>query len=362
MSRDHERRFRQGVLACTFLSFGLAGCSEAPPPPRAEVIRPAIIKTVGLVSAGEPVRFPGRVRAAKRAELSFNVPGLVTEFTIAEGRQVKAGEVVARIDANVLRARVTSALAEFERANADLARYERLWRDEQAVARSEVDDRRSRLEVARTNLAAAEQDLADSVLRAPFDGVITRRRVEAYASVQAKQPIADLQDLSAMEVVINVPERMAINKTTARGATAVFEGRQPVSAPLTLKSYSLESDPMTQTYEVVLSLDERPPGINVLPGMGVTVVPAAPPRDSAGNPLAVPLTAVVGAANGEAIVWAVGDDGGIVRRSVRLGEIRGAEILVLSGLAVGERIVAAGVSELREGMKVRPLDDEIPAD
>lgn len=228
------------------------------------------------------------------------------------------------------------------------------------MARSEVDDRTSRLEVARTNLAAAEQDLADSVLRAPFGGIITRRRIEAYTSVQAKQPIADLQDLSLMEVVINVPERVVASHAPASGAKAIFEGPAQATVPLTLKSFSLESDPLTQSYEVVLSLDALPTGINVLPGMGVTVVPAPLP-DTAAKSITVPISGVTGIGDGRGMVWTVAANGAVGPRTVQLGEIRGGEILVVSGLVAGERIVVAGVSELREGMLVRPLDDAASA-
>ena len=116
--------------------------------------------------------------------------------------------MVARLDDRIYRSRLDAARAEFERARNDLARYQRLWDGEQAVARAEVDDRRARLEAARTSLAAAERDLADTVIKAPFEGVITRRRIEPFTNVQAKQPIAELQDLRALEVVVNVPERL----------------------------------------------------------------------------------------------------------------------------------------------------------
>jgi RND family efflux transporter MFP subunit len=171
---------------------------------------------------------PGRIRAAKRAELSFDVPGFVDRFSLEEGRRVKAGEVVAHLDDRIYRSRLDAARAEFERARSDLARYQRLWDTEMAVARSEVDDRRARLETARTSLAAAERDLADTVIKAPFEGVITRRRVEPFTNVQAKQPIAELQDLRALEVVVNVPERLVRHMRPQQGAVAFLEGDRAV--------------------------------------------------------------------------------------------------------------------------------------
>jgi membrane fusion protein, multidrug efflux system len=349
-------RSASGLMLVIVLGQSLAGCGkDAPPPAAPEVARPAIIQTVGATDGAAKLRFPGRLRATKRAELSFNVPGFITEFALAEGSRVKAGQVMARLDDEVFKARVNSAQSEFDRAKTDLDRYQRLYDTEFAVARSEVDDRRSRLEVARTNLAAARQDLADTVIKAPFAGVVTRRRLEAFSSVQAKQPIAELQDLDALEVVINVPQRLLRNEGPRTEALAVFEDRDDLQLPVVLKSYATEADPQTQTYEVVLALKSRPPGLTLLPGMSVTVLPLAA-RGAGAEALSVPLTAIAVDAAGARFVWVVAADGKVARRDVQPGEIRGDSVIVTAGLKAGERFVAAGVGALRDGMKVRPLD------
>lgn len=318
-------------------------------------MRPAVIEQVKLSSLGAKLRFPGRVRSEKRAELSFGVPGVLVEFALPEGARVRAGEVVARLDSKIYRARADAAQAEFDRARADLDRYERLWESERAVARAEVDDRRSRLEVARTNLASAQQDLADTLIRAPFDGVITRRHVENFANVQAKQVIADLQDLRKLEVVINVPERVFRNETHQKHGQAIFEGQETLPLPLTLKSFSAESDPQTQTYEVVLSLPGDAGQKKILPGMSATVMPFGASSETVSTEIWVPLTAIVSDASNQRFVWRVGPDGGVSRAVVMTAEIQGGLLRIASGLADGEQIVTAGVHALREGMKVRSL-------
>lgn len=358
---EHARGCRRGkVLAGTGLVgtvMLLAGCQgKAPAPPGPDPVRPALIQTVGQAEAGEKLRFPGRLRAARRAELSFNVPGFVTDFALTEGARVNAGQVVARLDDAVFRARVVAARSEFERARIDLERYQRLWETEQAVARAEVDDRRSRLELARTNLAAAQQDLSDAVIRAPFAGVVTKRRLETFANVQAKQAIAELQDLGALEVVIHVPQRLLRNEGARAQALAFFDERKDQPVPVTVKSYASEADPVTQNYEVVLALPSRPAGITLLPGMSVTVLPTQGKGASTEVALTVPLGAVTSDAARSPFVWVVGRDGQVRQASIVLGEVRGGQVMVASGLNAGERIVTAGVSSLREGMKVRALD------
>lgn len=371
-SQRHRQRARVAALGGTILLAVLTGCSEPPAPePTLDPVRPALILAVGPQAATDGgLRLPGRIRAAKRAELSFDVPGFVDRFSLEEGRRVKAGEVVAHLDDRIYRSRLDAARAEFERARSDLARYQRLWDTEMAVARSEVDDRRARLETARTSLAAAERDLADTVIKAPFEGVITRRRVEPFTNVQAKQPIAELQDLRALEVVVNVPERLVRHMRPQQGAVAFLEGDRAVEngtgAPeqaltLELKSFAAEADPLTQTYVVVLAVRSAPPGTNLLPGMAVSVEPAANTAETtdasgASAAITVPLAAVAADAQGQPGVWVVGNDGRVARRAIRTGAIVGAEIAVDAGLAPGDRIVAAGIGALREGMPVRPLE------
>jgi RND family efflux transporter MFP subunit len=345
------------VLAAVLAALGLGACGEADKAAtEPEVVRPALIQTVDPTYATAKLRFPGRVRAVRRAELSFDVPGFVTEFAIDEGTQLKAGQVVARLDDEIYRAQLNAARAEFERAKTDLGRYQRLWETERAVARAEVDERQTRLEVARTNLAEAEQDLADTVIKAPFSGVLTRRRLEPFTNVQAKQPIADLQDLRALEVVIHVPERVLQSARPQQRGFAVLEGDKAHRLPLRLKSYASEADPQTQTYQIVLTVESVPQGVTLLPGMSVTVLPFSEEDVPAGARPSVPLTAVTRDAQGGQYVWVVQADGRVERRGVVAGEIRGADVIIESGLTPGERIVAAGVSSLREGMQVRPLE------
>lgn len=348
---------RPSVAAMTILALiGLTGCNNAGNVETAvEIVRPALIQTVDAGNATAKLRFPGRLRAARRAELSFDVPGFVAEFAIDEGARLQAGQVVARLDDKLFKARLNAARAEFERAQTDFSRYQRLWETEKAVARSEVDDRGSRLEVARTNLAAAEQDLADTVIKAPFAGVITRRRLEPFSNVQAKQAIADLQDLRTLEVVINVPERVFHTERPSQRGWAILEGGKS-RLPLMLKSYTTEADPQTQTYQIVLTIASVPPDLILLPGMSVTVLPFS---DNAATPLStpsVPVTAIATDAKGQTHVWVVKPDGHVTRRKVVVGEIQGGDIVIGSGLKAGERIVVAGVSALREGMKVRPIE------
>lgn len=351
------RLWRFTLILCLAALPGLSACR---PPVEAAADasgpRPVPVVTVESQTGDTKLRFPGRIRAAQRAELAFNVPGFVAEFAIPEGQHVLAGTVVARLEDRVFKARVASARAEFERTRTDFERYERLWESGRAVARMDLDDMASRLEGARTQLAAAEQDLADTEIRAPFDGMITRRRVEAFASVQSRQAVADFQDLDHLEVVIDVPERILRTEAPREGAIAVFEGQPDRSVPLEFKSFSAEADPLTQTYEVVLSLLPEHQGLTLLPGMSATVIPVADASGLGPGRLVAPLRAVTAGPDGQPRVWRLDDNDQVHAVTVVLGEISGDTVNIASGLQSGDRIAVAALQSLREGMIVRPTE------
>lgn len=334
----------------------LWGCERAPPPadPGA-VSRPVEILEVQASMLDGNLRFPGRVRAAQRAELTFNIAGRLVEFPVKEGDRLAKGALVAKLDPANFELRASSARAEFEQAQTNYERVRTVWEQTQAVPRAEVDQKRTALEVARSTYAAARKDLEDTGLRAPFEGVVARRYVDNFQNVQAREPIISLQDLAELEIVIHVPERIVRTEPRRVAGYAVLDGGPEERFSVSLKSFSADADPQTQTYEVVLGFT-RPDGLVVLPGAAVTIFPDGAGDVSAAAPVRIPIKAIITRGDGGTYAWVVDPASSRVSlRAVDLGAVNGGEVLVLRGLEPGERIVTAGVHQLHEGMWVRPL-------
>lgn len=353
LERTRLTPLRTVAAALVALSL-LAGCEQPPPPETAEFSRPAEILEVGGGGNAASLRFPGRVRAVQRAELAFNVPGQIIELPVKEGQKLAAGDLIARLDPANFEVRLASARAEFEKAQVDYERVRKIWEQSQAVAEAEVDQKRTAMEVARASYDTARKEFEDTRLTAPFAGTVTRRHVENFSNVQAKQVVASLQDPQELEIVIDVPERVVRNEARRATGYATFQGMPDRRIPVTLKAFSAEADPQTQTYEAVLALD-KPDGMTILPGMSAEVF-ALGSGGAADEAIAVPLKAVFAGPDGKPRVWVVDPDTARVsQRAIETGAVQGGDILVTAGLAAGERIVTAGVSQLREGMLVRPL-------
>lgn len=339
----------------------LAGCGgeEAQDQLSKPVIKPARVAVVQPVSQFVHVQNPGIVRAYKRAELTFNIPGTLNELNANEGKEIKAGTIVAKLDDADLREKLEAARVEFERVEKDYERNFSIWKSSEAVSKSAVDQSKALMDVAGTQLDIAEKAVRDSVLRAPFDGTVVKRHVENFQNVQAKEPIISLQDLDDLEVVFNVPANDVINSPgdpRTYKLHGTFEKLPDREFPLSLKAYSAEADPVTNTYQVVssLSLENMEKNIKILPGMAVTVHSIyRKPGDR--EVYHVPVSAMF-SRNGKEYIWVVGDAGKVASREVTTDGIRGNDAVIMTGLQPGETIVTAGVNHLIEGQAIRPLE------
>lgn len=347
---------RIGWLVSAVIVAAISGCGESEAlDEHLEVSRPVPMIIVDTSDQSSSLRFPGRVRAAQRADLTFNVPGQVIELPAEEGQLIEKGELVARLDDANYRIQMRSSLAQYNKARTDYRRVEQLWQRSQAVAKAEVDKQRTAMDVAQADYALAKKDFDDTRLVAPFSGVVTKRYVENFSNVQDKEAIVSLQDLNNLEIVINVPERVVRNTPKQLAGYAVFADQPELLLPVTLKTFSSDSDKQTQSYEVVVALE---PGyeLKILPGMSVDIVPKQILEGLGAGLVKVPLQAIYSSADNSTGVWRVNPETSrVTLQAVELGEVLGSDVVVTKGLVGGEQIVTAGVSQLREAMLVRPL-------
>lgn len=341
------------ILLFAGLAFFMAACGKKEEPPAREVVRPVKIMTIASGMGSVGLSLPGEVRASKRVDLAFQVAGPLTQLPVEEGQEVKKGELIARILPRDYITNLEKAKAQALEAEQQYTRYKDLYIRKQ-VSKAEFDRYRSARDVARAQQKAAQDALNDTYLKVPFSGVIAVRYVENFEEVQAKQPIVSLQDISQIEILINVPETvMATIKAGEKPEVfALFETAPGQQFPLTLKEFSTQADPQTQTYQVVL-LMPQPDTVHILPGMTATVVGTR--KSAKDEPIILPAIAVMEDTGGNAYVWIFNEkDETVQKRKVTVGRMTGsANINILDGLLGGEKVVTSGLTKLRQGMKVR---------
>ena len=348
-----------GLLVALAAISGCDKAAEAPagPPP----VKPVKTVVIGGGGIGGLRTFPGRVDAAQTVELSFSVAGKLQELPIKEGQTVAAGDIVAQLDPTDFETNVSDQQASYDRANADFTRAKELI-GKGFISRQNYDSLEAQFKSAAAALKRAQTDLGYTTLTAPFSGRVAQRYVENFTEVQAKEAIMAIQDVDTLEVKISLPEnlvRRARRDDDGKlpAISARFEGISGRTFPLTFKEVATRADPETQTFEVTLSLKD-PEGVALLPGMTASVDVNFETRLSGGGH-AVPVSAVVGDTKKKPTVWIVNEEAMTVSpRPVQIGPMSGQSITVTEGLKDGERIVVAGVSFLRDGMKVRLMPEK----
>lgn len=198
----------------------LAGCraGDVATEPAAKAVSVRVAEVSGGQAEGVPLRFSGIVRAAQRATLTFQVSGTLRERAVELGQKVRAGEVLARVYNPALEpardsanARLQELVTQYEQAKREWERASRLHQRgvvseqslEQIAARR--DALKASVATAKAAVAEASHLLAESTLRAPFDGRVEALMVEEDEFVAAGQPVMRLSSPNGREVEVRVP-------------------------------------------------------------------------------------------------------------------------------------------------------------
>lgn len=363
---------RFGKLAAVLLLAAVAAsCREAED-------RPVVAQPVRvfLIEAGQqaPFRsFPGEVVSPRTGRLSFEVSGRLLEFPIQNGQLVKQGDLIGQLDTADFVASRDSARASFVAAKSNFERNQAL-QQRGAVAVAVVDRARQELDMADSSLRTAVRALAETRLLAPFDGRIAERIARELQTVRAHEHVAILEDLSSLEIEINIPERdMMIGSRglTAEEARKRLEAKvefysmpdQPIE--LDLKTFSSRAHAVSRTFLVSFAFDP-PPDQNILPGMTGSVLVRRKPDSAAaaaGDELVrtVPVEAIT-THSGVSTVWRLDPESLTVSAvPVEISSIKGGLALIhAEQLADGDEIVSSGARFLAEGTPVSRMETRKP--
>jgi RND family efflux transporter MFP subunit len=339
----------------------LAACSaETAPAPTLE--RPVQVQRVQFENGGAVREFVGVVRARHETDLEFRVAGKIVARTVNVGDRVRAGDVIARLDAQDLTLQVESAEAELaaaqsnlSQAAADLQRYAVLKaRGHAAVAefdrkQAANDEAEGRLARARRALELARNQLAYAELKADADGVITATPAEPGQVVAIGQPVARLAHHGEKEAVVSLPETWLAEVRNAKATVRLWSDRGR-SFRATLRELSPQADPATRTFLARFTIHDADSSVAF--GMTATVSLERAGEQPAAR---LPLSAVLNRGNG-ASVYVVDDNSTLVRQPVTVVAFNENSAFVTSGIENGDRIVTLGVQKLEPGLKVRVVD------
>lgn len=332
----------------------LAACAGEAPDTAVSPPKPVKLVTVGADDSLSSRRFLARVEASRTIDLHFQVGGRLQALPVQTGTRVAAGTRLAELDARDYRLAVQEAETQARDAARNLQRGRDLFQRE-VISQADLDLLVTRHELAQTGLAHARLQLAYTRLDAPFDALITRRYVEAPTLVSPQAPVLRIQDVSRLRVVINVPEHLIhhVDQVEQLRAEALLSAQGP-RLPLTYLEHQTQPDPAAQTYPVSFTLPAAAAS-ELLPGMTLTVEVALQPGIAAA-PLLLPLSALDKRDPAQVRVWVYDPQQQRVQaRPVTLGPLQDDQVRILTGLAAGEQVVAAGAETLHDGQPAKPF-------
>ena len=320
-------------------------------------VRPVKLITIGADRTENLLNYPAVIEAAEYSSLAFEVNGELKELFVNELQSVEKGEMLARLDQRDYQAKLDAALSQYKNANSEYQRAVSLYKED-AISKSKLEQRKSQLDISKTELKSADKALESTILTSPFSGVVAAVDIKKNELVKAGQEAMVIQGKKGFEAKINLPASViatASKDNSGKGNEfIVLEVAPGRHLPATFKEVSLRPDTVTQTYEATFSF-KTPEDLNILPGMNATVWLDDPSTNNDGTgAVRVPLTAVI-AEGGQKYVWVVDNSTMIVSKKSIVIEVGVGEYLkVVSGLQKGDMIVAAGISLISEGMEVRP--------
>lgn len=303
----------------------------------------------------EYVTLTGTLEAARDVEVAAEESGVIRELFVAKGARVRAGQPIARIDDQVLRAQYDQARSEATLAKETFERQRRLWEDEKIG--TEINYLRARYgaETADANARVLAARLERTVVRAPIGGILDDRMVEVGSMVAPGTPVARIVDADPVEVTAGVPERYA--RDIGAGAVARVRIDGPGGGTYEGKAAYVGTavDERTRTFPVEFTIGN--PGGVLKPGMVAQLDLA---RGSTDGALLVPRQAVQRASDGYFVyvVTGEGEQTMAQARAVVLGAGAGTDVVVESGLEPGERVIVVGQQQVANGDAVRVVSPE----
>ncbi len=354
--------------------------------PAALAVRTAVAREQSAVGAQKTLlNASGYVTARRAATVSSKVTGKVVEVKIEEGMKVEAGQELASLDSANVKASLRLAEAQLGSAKAamgetrpnlvfaqqELKRFTDLAATK-AVSDSDLRRRESEaralearltkqeaeIEVAESEVAQWRQQVDDTIIRAPFGGVVTLKNAQPGEMISpmssggfTRTGICTIVDMASLEIEVDVNESFINRITPGQPVEARLDAYADWQIPAKVIAIIPTADRQKATVKVRVGFDQLDP--RILPEMGVKVAfhsaEGAAPKPARGS-IAIPKSALQ-QIDGRDVVWVM-RDGRVERRAITVAQTDGDETLIGAGVSGGESVVVDPPPGLTDGARV----------
>lgn len=356
------------VTLCIFL-LAINGCSK-PEMTEHNVIRPIAWTSVESSQLTQVRTISGIVAPVEATNLSFEVNGKVQSIKVNLGNTVTAGQELARLNQRSFNLSLQSAQAQVEQSQAamleaknEFNRYAELVKQGLVSqsgfdnAKAVYDASKSAVDVKQAELDIAKKNLQDSILLAPYDGIITKRLIEPSQQITTGQSVFEIEGKHGLEVRVMVPETLIQELTQ----DAIIPVRFPVLEDIKMQGQITEIGTRAESanaFPVTVVLKNE--NLQLRAGMTAEVdftFDGKGRTGFSGLSIIVPITALKPGLNQKSYVYVYDINKQVVnKREVQTENILNNQVYISTGLTHGEIIATAGVAFLRDGQSVTLLD------
>lgn len=306
-----------------------------------------LVKTAKVVTQelNQAQTWLGTFEPNREIKILSETNGKVVKVGISEGDRVSAGQVIAQVDSDILQYQIIAAQANYDETQADVRRYQNLTKGE-AVAQIQLEKANLAAKVAESQLKVLQKQLKNTTIVAPFSGTITAKTFDLGTVLAMGAPLAQLTDISALKLVINVPEKdilkfkegQSVNVTTDVFPEQQFAGR--------VSMISAKGD-NAHNYPVQILVSNS--NTNLLrAGMYGSVVIGNSLKT---NAIVIPRNALIGTSK-QPQVYVI-EGGKSVLRNIKIGVSNNEFYEVTEGLKEGEIVIVSGQVNLENGTPVK---------
>lgn len=352
------------IVLVSLLALGACGKDEAP---TEEQLRPVRYITVSDASEFRDRSFSGTSKSSRESRLSFKVSGTVMTIPVQIGQRLNAGDLIAELDpaSYVLQeqqaqASLVEAQANDRKAAADYQRTKGLYANDNASlndlesARAQAESSRAMVAAAGKALEIARLNLSYTKLSADTECSIASLDIEVNENAQAGQQVAAVSCGDSFEITMNLPESLiglVDNSTPVRISFSSIPNKQFSGV---ISEISVTSVSGSAGFPVVIRITDTDPGLRS--GLAANVTFQFDSAAATGAGVVIPVSAVISDPAGTFVFVAVpaetDGEATVARREVSVGELSQFGIEIENGLSVGDLVITAGVSVIREGQRV----------
>ena len=305
-------------------------------------------------------KLSGYIRAVNRSDLSFQLSGQLLTLNVEVGDRVVLNQSLAALDPSPYKLRLQQAQAELASANAHYKKSKENYLRQKTVyekkiinkntmgsALAEYEKAQSSVELLESKVSLAQRDLANTELKAPFAGIITRRDFQSFEEVSARQPVMEIQGQQDFEVSFLVPSNLIgkISQGSELNVRIPVLGASKQQALVTKLGFKADVRGAFPVSATLVSPDQ-----NIKSGMVADVFIDVSDKNKI---ILVPESAVIIAANNEQHIFVFDSSSHQVHaRKVETEVVDINTLKVTSGLSAGDIICVAGAEFLRDGQVV----------